>query len=85
PQPSEPSIESIRSDAESAAWLSRRVLESIRAEFEPRTWEAFWRTTIDGQSPAHVAEDLAMTVPAVYMAKSRILRRLRQALGQLPP
>ena len=75
--------QSIRPDATSAAWLSHRVLESIRAEFEPRTWEAFRRTTIDGQAPAHVAEDLGMTVPAVYMAKSRVLRRLRQALGEL--
>jgi RNA polymerase sigma-70 factor (ECF subfamily) len=76
--------ESIQPDAESAALLSRRVLEMIRAEFEVRSWEAFWRTTIGGQPPAGVAEDLAMTVPAVYMAKSRILRRLRQVMGELP-
>lgn len=85
PQPPEPSEESIRPDAESEAWLSRRVLEMIRGEFEPRTWDAFWRTAIEGQSPAHVATDLAMSVPAVYMAKSRVLRRLRRALGELPP
>jgi RNA polymerase sigma-70 factor, ECF subfamily len=76
--------DSIQPDAESAAWLSRQTLNVIRAEFEVRTWEAFWRTTIDGQPPAGVAEDLAMTVPAVYMAKSRVLRRLRQVLGELP-
>ncbi len=85
PQPPEPSEESIRPDAESEAWLSRRVLEMIRGEFEPRTWDAFWRTAIDGRSPAHVAADLTMSVPAVYMAKSRVLRRLRRALGELPP
>jgi RNA polymerase sigma-70 factor, ECF subfamily len=76
--------DSICPDAESAAWLSRRVLELIRVEFETRTWEAFWRTTINGQPPAYVAEDLAMTVPAIYTAKSRILRRLRQVMGELP-
>ena len=85
PQAPELSADSIRADAESEAWLSRRVLEMIRVEFEPRTWQAFWRTTVEGQPPAYVAEDLQMSVAAVYMAKSRVLRRLRQALGELPP
>ncbi len=84
PQPSEPSEDCIRPDAESAAWLSRGVLETIRAEFESQTWEAFWRTTVEGRPPAHVARDLEMSVPAVYMAKSRVLRRLRQVMGELP-
>ncbi len=84
PQPPELSEESIRADAESEAWLSRRVLELIRVEFEARTWQAFWRTAVEGQPPAYVAEDLQMSVAAVYMAKSRVLRRLRQALGELP-
>jgi len=84
PQPPEPSEESIRPDAESAAWLSLGALETIRAEFEARTWQAFWQTTVEGQPPAHVAADLEMSVPAVYMAKSRVLRRLRQVMGELP-
>jgi len=84
PQPSEPSEETIRPDAESAAGLARRVLETIRGQFEVRTWEAFWRTAVDGQAPANAAQDLQTTVAAVYMAKSRVLRRLRQALGELP-
>jgi RNA polymerase sigma-70 factor, ECF subfamily len=84
PQPAKPSEESIQPDAESAAWISHRALEMIRAEFEPRTWDAFWRVTVKGQSSALVAEDLNMTVPAVYMAKSRILRRLRQVMNTLP-
>ena len=41
----------------------------IRAEFEDRTWEAFWRVSVDGQSPADVAADLEMSVAAVYKAK----------------
>jgi len=84
PQPPEPSEESIQPDAHSAACLSRRVLEMIRAEFEARTWEAFWRVTVGGQSPADVASDLKMSVPAVHMAKYRVLRRFRQVLGELP-
>lgn len=84
PQPPELSTESIRADADSESWFSRRVLETIRAEFEVHTWQAFWRTTVEGQPPAYVAGDLEMSVAAVYMAKSRVLRRLRQALGELP-
>ena len=63
--------------------LSRRALDLVRAEFENRTWEAFWRTAIDGQRPAHVADDLGMSLNAVYKAKSRVLRRLRRELGDL--
>ncbi len=84
PQPAEPSEEFIRPDAESAAWLSRRALDLIRAEFENRTWDAFWRVTIQGQPSSQVAEDLQMSIPAVYTAKSRVLRRLRQVMSELP-
>ena len=61
----------------------RRALELVRAEFENRTWEAFWRTTVDEQSPGQVAEELGMSLQAVYKAKSRVLRRLRRELGDL--
>ena len=84
PQPTKPDETHIQPDAESAAWLSRHALELIRAEFEPRTWDAFWRTAVDGRPPADVAAELEMSVPAVYMAKSRILRRLRQTMSELP-
>jgi RNA polymerase sigma-70 factor, ECF subfamily len=84
PQPPEPSEEFIAPDAESAAWLSRRALDLIRAEFENRTWQAFWRVTIQGQSSSQVADDLKMSIPAVYTAKSRVLRRLRQIMRELP-
>jgi RNA polymerase sigma-70 factor, ECF subfamily len=86
-QPADPSAisdASIQPDAQSAAWLARRALETIRTEFEPRTWEAFWRVAVDGQWPAGVAADLAMSVAAVYKAKSRVLARLRQVLAELP-
>jgi RNA polymerase sigma-70 factor (ECF subfamily) len=61
--------------------LLRRALDLIRSEFEPRTWQAFWRVAVEGQRPADVAADLHMTVNAVYVARSRILRRLREELS----
>ena len=76
--------ESIQPDDQSAACLSRRVLDVIRAEFEDRTWRAFWRVSAGGESAAHVAADLGVSVAAVYKAKSRVLARLRQVLSDLP-
>jgi RNA polymerase sigma-70 factor (ECF subfamily) len=84
PQPPELSDESIQPDAQSAACLSQRVLEMIRAEFEVRTWDAFWRVSVGGQPPANVAADLEISVAAVYKAKSRVLGRFRQVLSELP-
>ncbi|MEM9660394.1 MAG: sigma-70 family RNA polymerase sigma factor, partial [Planctomycetota bacterium] len=57
-----------------------RALQLVRAEFEDRTWRAFWRTTVEQQAPADVAADLGVSPNAVYKAKSRVLRRLRNEL-----
>ena len=42
-----------------------RALELVRGEFEERTWNSFWRVTIDGHDPADVAADLGVTSAAV--------------------
>jgi RNA polymerase sigma-70 factor (ECF subfamily) len=69
-------------DAELQA-LYRRALSVLQSEFETRTWQAFWRAAVDGQSPAEIAADLNMTPAAVRKAKSRVLRRLREEIGDL--
>ena len=63
--------------------LIQRALELIRVEFEPRTWQAFWRVAVDGQRPVDVAEELQMRPGTVRVSKSRVLQRLRQELGEL--
>lgn len=63
--------------------LLNRSLELLRGEFEDRTWQAFWRTTVERQYAEHVASELNMTVNAVYKAKARVLARLRQELAGL--
>jgi RNA polymerase sigma-70 factor (ECF subfamily) len=60
----------------------RRVLDVVRPEFEERTWQAFWRTAIDGAAPGDVAADLSMSAGAVRVAKCRVLKRLRDVLGE---
>jgi RNA polymerase sigma-70 factor (ECF subfamily) len=81
PQP-QPAEEVQGTDVEERA-LFHRALEMIRAEFEPRTWQAFWQTTLEGRAPKDVAADLGMSPGAVRVAKSRVLHRLREELGDL--
>ena len=61
--------------------LFHRALESIAAEFEERTWQAFLRTAVEGRAPKDVAAELEMSPGAVRVAKSRVLQRLREELG----
>jgi RNA polymerase sigma-70 factor (ECF subfamily) len=70
-------------DAAEASLVFRRAVELIQAEFEERTWQAFWQTTIDGVAAAEVAGGLGMTANAVYIAKARVLRRLRDEFADL--
>jgi RNA polymerase sigma-70 factor (ECF subfamily) len=77
--------DSLSSDGDEAAavrelWL--RGLALIRAEFEDRTWQMFWRVTVDDQATADAAAEFGVTPAAVRLAKSRILRRLREELGE---
>lgn len=66
-----------------ARGVYHRGVQLIRAEFEERTWQAFWRTTVDGRPAAEVAAELGMTPGAVYIAKSRVLKRFREEFREL--
>lgn len=61
------------------AWAADRV----RDEFQPNTWQAFWMTAVDGQSAKDVGRRLGLSPGAVYVAKSRVLARLREEIGRL--
>lgn len=63
--------------------LSHQALRLIQAEFEPRTWKACWETVVQGRSVAEVAAELGVSHNAVYVAKCRVLRRLRECLDGL--
>jgi RNA polymerase sigma-70 factor (ECF subfamily) len=62
--------------------MVRSALAMIRPDFSDETWQAFQRVVMDDQTPAEVARELAISVNAVYIAKSRVLRRLRDMLGE---
>ena len=56
------------------------MLEIVKADFREKTWQAFYRTAVDGQTSQAVAEELGMQAAAVRRAKFRVLKRLRDAL-----
>lgn len=56
----------------------RRLLEELADEFAPATMTAFRRLTLDALPASDVAAELQISVGAVYIAKSRVLRRLRE-------
>ena len=63
--------------------LYHRALDQLRGDFEERTWQAFCRTVIDGRSPVTLTQELGMTAPAIRQAKARVLRRLKEEVGDL--
>ena len=54
--------------------------ERIRGEFQVSTWQAFWQTTIDERDGKEVAKSLGLSVGAVYVAKSRVIARLKEEI-----
>ena len=65
-------------DQEHDRYVIHCLLDLIEVEFEPATRRAFRRLALDKASGAEVAEELGMSVAAVYVAKSRVLQRIRQ-------
>jgi RNA polymerase sigma-70 factor (ECF subfamily) len=63
--------------------VTHKLLDRVRGDFEPRTWELFARFVLDGLSADEVAAEAGTTANAVYIAKSRILSRLREEAGGL--
>jgi RNA polymerase sigma-70 factor (ECF subfamily) len=58
------------------AWAA----EQVRPQVQPVTWQAFWLSAVEGRSGKEVAEALGMSVAAVYLAKSRVVARLKEQI-----
>lgn len=61
--------------------LCHRAAALVRQECNGTMWQAFIRVVVDGHRPDLVATELGISVNSVYLAKSRILRRIRQEIG----
>jgi len=77
-------------DDSAAAWdqeYQRRLFawaaDQVRAEFQESTWQAFWQTAVEGKGPKDVARELNLSPGAVYVAKSRVIARLREKIQEV--
>ncbi len=61
------------------AWAA----EQVRRDFQETTWQAFWLTAVQGKSGKETADTLGMTTAAVYLAKRRVMTRLKEQIEQL--
>lgn len=78
-----------REDEQSAWWdeeYERRVFawasEQVRGRFCESTWQAFWQTAVEGKTGPQAARELRMTVAAVYLAKGRVMARLKEIIRE---
>lgn len=70
-------------DAEYERRLFEWAAERVRSGFQETTWQAFWMTAVDGTDVKEVAQSLGITVGAVYIAKSRVLARLKDQIQEI--
>jgi RNA polymerase sigma-70 factor (ECF subfamily) len=70
-------------DQEYERRLFHWAAEQVRGEFTAPTWQAFWRTAVEGNNPREVGAQLGLSPGAVYVARSRVLARLRQRIQEL--
>jgi RNA polymerase sigma-70 factor (ECF subfamily) len=70
-------------DEEFHQQVSQRALQIMQSDFQEHTWRACWETTVNNRPAREVAAELEMSEAAVYVAKSRVLKRLREELAGL--
>jgi RNA polymerase sigma-70 factor (ECF subfamily) len=68
-------------DREHDRHLAARIMTLVQHDFTPATWQAFRRLVLEGAAPTDVAAELGLSVNAVLLAKSRVLKRLRSELS----
>ncbi len=57
--------------------------DQVRPQVQEATWQAFWQTAVEGKSGKEVAQALGLTAAAVYLAKSRVMARLRAVIREV--
>ena len=78
PEPDDSSLADF--DHEYRRAVFRWAQGQVRHEFHESTWDAFWLTTVDGLSVEQAAEQLGKSSGAVYAARSRVMRRLKEVI-----
>jgi len=78
-----PADERLLWDQEYEQGLFTWAAERVRGQVQESTWQAFWQTAVEGKSGQEVAGRLGLSVAAVYLAKSRVMARLRDEIRQI--
>jgi len=63
--------------------LAAIAMERVKKEFQESTWQAFWRTAVEGASAADVSKQIGLSTGAIYVAKSRVLARLKEEVDAM--
>lgn len=81
--PADSGAETIEFDQELRRSLFQRAAERVEREVQAATWQAFWKTSVEGTSIQDAANNLKMSVGAVRVAKCRVLAKLQIAVKEL--
>jgi RNA polymerase sigma factor (sigma-70 family) len=54
--------------------------ERVRGDFGESAWRAFWQAAVEGRPAKEIAAQLGMSPAAVYLAKARVMNRIREEL-----
>jgi RNA polymerase sigma-70 factor (ECF subfamily) len=63
--------------------LASVAMERVKGEFQENTWRAFWLAAVEGLPAAEVAKRVGLSPGAIYVAKSRVLARIREEVESL--
>lgn len=64
-------------------FLLEKALDRAREEFEPRIFRAFELVALEDRAPGDAADDLGVPLKAVYNAKHRVAKRVREWIDEL--
>lgn len=78
PESSESNLFDVHYQQQVLAWAA----EQVRREFQGKTWQAFVQTSIHGRAISEVARELNMSAGSVYVARSRVVARLRSKVEE---
>lgn len=63
--------------------LFLQAADAVKANVRPETWQAFEMTVIDGHTIEAAAHELGKSIGTIYLARSRVMRRLREAIREI--
>lgn len=75
--------EGLFEETEYRSYIATRALHLMRSEFREEIWQACWKQVVEGKTASEVASELHLTINTAYLAKSRVLSRLREELDGL--